>query len=408
MNFPFFIARRYLFSKKSHNIINVISGISLSVVAVVTMAMIIVLSAFNGIEGLVAKLYSIFEPDISITAAQGKTMRADVVDALEICSMPGVVHCVAAVEENVLIDFGGKQRIARIKGVGEGFRAMTGIDSVMVDGAYKLTEGDLNFAVVGYGLKYELGMSIYQNAMRPLKVYAPIRGKKISRNKEKAFNRKDLMVAGVFSISPDFDSKYLLTSREFAADLLRYENEITALEINLEPGTNLSEARAAIAERVGPEYNVRTQLQKNEIVFKANKSEKWITFFILTFILLIASFNIIASLTMLIIDKKKDVFILGSMGASMQTIRRIFFFEGMLINGVGAGLGLFLGYLFCIGQVQLGLIPLEGGIVDYYPIDMELGDFFAVFGIVILTGLLTSSIPIYYFTRRLDGQGLEV
>lgn len=400
MNFSFYIARRYLFSKKSHNIINVISGISLSVVAVVTMAMIIVLSAFNGIEGLVAKLYSILEPDISVTASEGKTMAATWVDSTGVCQLPEVAHCVATIEENVLIDYGGKQRIARLKGVGAGFREMTGLDSVLVDGEYLLQDGKKQFALVGYGLKYELGMSIYQNAMRPLKVYAPIRGKKISRNKENAFNRKDLMVGGIFSISPDFDSKYLITSFGFAESLFDYRGEISTLEINLVEEANPSRVQTEIKELLGDDYTVKTRLQKNEVIFKTNQSEKWITFFILTFILIIASFNIIASLTMLIIDKKKDVFILESMGASRLVIRRIFFYEGLLINLVGAGLGLLLGYVFCLAQVQFGLIPLEGGIVEYYPIKMLLGDFLAVFGIVIFTGLITSSIPIYYFTRK--------
>lgn len=401
MNFPFYIARRYLFSKKSHNIINVISGISLSVVAVVTMAMIIVLSAFNGIEGLVAQLYSIFEPDITITSARGKTLSQSAIDSTAVCYFEGVEHCVPVIEENVLIDYGGKQRIATIKGVSNGFRNMTGLDSVIVDGEFILRDGDLNFALVGYGLKYELGMSIYQNSMRPLKVYAPIRGKKISQNQEKAFNRKDMMVGGIFSISPDFDSRYFITSIDFAADLFGYENEVSAIEIGLHDDVDPATAQAELSEMLGEDYIVKTQMQKNALIFQTNQSEKWITFFILSFILLIASFNIIASLTMLIIDKKKDIFILTSMGASRLVVRRIFFFEGVLINVIGAGLGLLLGYLFCLAQVQFGLIPLEGGIVDYYPIEMEFTDFLAVFGIVIFTGLVTSSVPIYYFTRKL-------
>lgn len=400
MNFPFYIARRYLFSKKSQNIINVISGISLSVVAVVSMAMIIVLSAFNGIEGLVSKLYGIFEPDISITPERGKTMSTTALDESEICHYPGVEHCVYTIEENVLIDYAGKQRIARIKGVGEGFRAMTDLDSVIVDGTFVLQDGDMNFALVGYGLKYELGMSIYQNSMRPLKVYAPIRGKKISQNQENAFNRKDMMVGGIFSISPDFDSQYFITSFDFASDLFGYENEVSAVEIGLAPDADPKDVQSGLAEILGGDFSVKTRLQKNEIIFKTNQSEKWITFFILTFILIIASFNIIASLTMLIIDKQKDVFILSSMGASRQMVRSIFFIEGVLINLIGAGLGLLLGYLFCLAQVQFGLIPLEGGIVDHYPIEMQMGDFFAVFGIVIFTGLVTSAVPIYYFTRK--------
>lgn len=400
MNFPFYIARRYLFSKKSHNIINIISGISLTVVAVVTMAMIIVLSAFNGIESLVGSLYARFEPAISILPATGKTFAQSSVPIDTLKTWPGISHVVPVIEENVMLDFGSKQRIARMKGVDENFVLMTRLDSVVVDGEYLLKDEDYNYAVVGYGIKYELGINIYQNSMRPLKVYAPIRGKKISRNQEKAFNRKDLMVSGIFSINPDFDSKYFLTDIDFASALLGYENERTAIEIGLAEGVNPDRIQKQLITLLGDDFIVKTSRQKNELVFKTSQSEKWITFFILTFILLIASFNIIASLTMLIIDKKKDIFILNSLGASRLDIRKIFFSEGMLINAIGAIIGLVLGYLFCIAQIQFGLIPLEGGIVEYYPIEMRLEDFFAVFGIVLATGLISSIVPVRYFTRK--------
>lgn len=404
MNFPFYIARRYLFSKKSHHIINVISAISLSVVAVVTMAMIIVLSAFNGIESLVTRLYSIFEPDISVTAAMGKTMPANQVAAFNLNEIPGVQQVVPVIEENVLIDYGGKQRIATLKGVGEGYREMTNLDSVIVDGGFTPDTEGMNYTVVGYGLKYELGISVYQSAMRPLKVYAPIRGKKISQNQENAFNRKDMMVSGVFSISPDFDSRYLLTGYAFASSLLGFDNEVSALEIKLRPDADPQRIKQVIAGQVGKDFSVKTRMEKNALIFQTNQSEKWITFFILSFILVIASFNIIASLTMLIIDKTRDMFILGSMGAPRSQIRRIFFYEGLLINLVGASLGLLLGYLFCIAQDQFGLIPLEGGIVSHYPIEMQWPDFFAVFGVVVIVGLITSAIPIWYFTRSLKAR----
>jgi lipoprotein-releasing system permease protein len=400
VNFPFYIARRYLFSKKSHNIINIISGISLTVVAVVTMAMIIVLSAFNGIESLVGSLYAKFEPDIIITPAKGKTFLQKDLPLDTLRTWQGIEHVVAVIEENVMIDFGEKQRIARMKGVDEHFVQMTRLDSVVVDGEYLLKDEEYRYAVVGYGIKYELGINIYQNSMRPLKVFAPIRGKKISRNQEKAFNRRDLMVAGIFSINPDFDSKYFLTDIDFASELLGYENERTAIEIGLVKGVNPDKIQEQLMALLGDNFVIKTSRQKNELIFKTSQSEKWITFFILTFILLIASFNIIASLTMLIIDKKKDIFILNSLGASRLDIRKIFFSEGMLINAIGAITGLALGYLFCIAQLQFGLIPLEGGIVEYYPIEMRIEDFFAVFGIVLATGLISSIVPVRYFTRK--------
>jgi lipoprotein-releasing system permease protein len=399
VNFPFYIARRYLFSKKSHNIINIISGISLTVVAVVTMSMIIVLSAFNGIETLVGELYSIFEPDITISPSKGKTFQANAIDINAIKNISGVEHCVEVIEENVLVDFGAKQRIARMKGVDANFVEMTRLDSVVVEGEFLLKDDKYKYAVVGYGIKYELGINIYQNSLRPLKVFAPIRGKKISRSQEKAFNRKDLMVSGIFSINPDFDSKYFLADIDFAADLLGYENERTAIEVGIAEDAGVKQIQQEIEALVGEGFVVRTSYQKNELVFKTSQSEKWITFFILTFILLIASFNIIASLTMLIIDKKKDIFILNSLGASRYDIRKIFFTEGMLINAIGALLGLGAGYLFCIAQLEFGLIPLEGGIVEFYPIEMRIGDFFAVFSIVLITGLISSIVPVRHFTK---------
>lgn len=402
MNFPFYIARRYLFSKKSHNIINVISAISLSVVAVVTMAMIIVLSAMNGIEGLVKNLYSIFEPDITITPARGKTFEVGAADTVALANVPGVRYVLPVIEENVLIEYGGAQRIATLKGVHDNYADFTRLDSVLVDGSFMLHDRGLYFAMVGYGLKYELGMNLYQASMRPLKVFAPIRGRRISQSQERAFNRKDMMIGGIFSISPDFDNRYVLASMNFTADLFGYQNERTALEIGLQPGVDARRMQRTLSEAVGEDFVVKTRMQKNELIFQTNQSEKWITFFILSFILLIASFNIIASLTMLIIDKKKDTFVLSSMGASRAAIRRIFFFEGVLINAIGAGLGLGLGYLFCVLHLQFGLIPLEGGIVPYYPMEMLPGDFFAVFGVVMLVGGITSSVPIYYFTRTMQ------
>lgn len=400
MNFPFYIARRYLFSRKSINIINIISIISTMVVAFVTMAMIVVLSAFNGIEELIDDRFSYFDADLSVIPLEDKTFDKENFPYAWFDSLPQIEAYSNIIEENVFAQYEDNQRVVKIKGVDSIFISMSRLDSMIFDGSADLHIENNSAAIIGIGVKYDLNLRLFEQTFNPLYLSAIIRGKKLSRNQEDALNRKGIPVSGVFSINVDFDSEYVIVPFDFAAALLDYENEASALEIKLKPGVQLEEFREIVSKKMGNEYQVRSRYEKNQVIYKTNKSEKWITFMILGFILLIASFNIIASLTMLIIDKKKDIRILLGMGATTSQVRRVFFYEGLLINVVGAGVGLILGYILCILQMEYGLIPLEGGLVPYYPVQLQFNDFVAVFALVFVSGFLSSIAPVRIFTKR--------
>jgi lipoprotein-releasing system permease protein len=400
LNVSLYIAKRYLFSKKSVNAINLISIISLIVVAFVTMAMIIVLSAFNGIEDLITSRYNAFDAGIEVLPAKGKTFNSKLFPFDKIKKDPDVENYCTTIEENVLAEYGTNQRIVKLKGVDENFNLMSQLDSLIYEGNATLKVNKQFYAVAGLGLKYELGLTLYKESLTALKISAPVRGKKISTNKMNAFNKEKIMLGGVFTINADFDSQYIIVPIEFSRLLLGYKNEISAVEINFSRETNLEHKAKELAALLGENYKIKTRNQKNEFIYQTNQSEKWITFLILSFILLIASFNMIASLTMLILEKKKDIRILKSMGAKQSLVKGIFFTEGMLINFCGAIIGLILGYGLCLLQQNIGLVRLEGGIVDFYPIKMEITDFFAVLGIVTLTGIIFSYLPVRYLTAK--------
>jgi len=385
-------------SKKSHNVINIISWISVSGIAVGTLALVIVLSAFNGLEDLVEKLYASFDPDIKITAVEGKTFNAVDFPKEKIKKLESVAFYSEAIEEVVLVKYMEKQTVASIKGVQPVFYKMTGLDSMMIEG--KLVLENPNSTVMGYGISDKLSLYLNNMLVEQVSIIVPKKGIKKSFTPADEFTRKFATPTGIFSVSPDFDTKYVLTSLPFAQELLSHPNQLSSVELNIKKGADLEKTKAAVQAILGNEFLVKTRYELNELIFKTNKTEKWITFLILTFILVIASFNIIGSLTMLIIDKKKDVWILRSMGASAKTIRQLFFIEGMLINFLGAFSGMLLGAFFCWLQITFGLLRLEGGVVEFYPMKLELLDFFYIFIIVVLIGLLASWYPVRVLTKK--------
>ena len=400
MNYPLYIARRYLFSKKSVNIINLISLISLVVVAVVTCAMVVILSAFNGIEELIDDRYGALDADLTIMPATGKTYPlADIpLDSLK--STIPVTSLSPVIEENVLAEYDQRQRIVRIKGVEQSHLTAMGFDSLVYEGRPDLKIDNTPQALLGAGVRYELSARLGPSGMEPLRLSAILRGKRLSKARERALNRKLIAVGGIFSINVDFDLKYVLVPLDFASSLLKYDDEVSAVEIKLKEGTKTEDAAEELSALLGDRYNVVTRFEKNELIYKTNRSEKWITFFILLFVMLIATFNIVASLVMLILDKQSDIRLLSALGASRRSIRRVFFFEGLLINGIGAGVGLVLGYLLCLLQIEFGLVPLEGGLVPYYPVALKVGDFAVVFAVVIAVGLISSIAPVWLYTGK--------
>ncbi|MBI5220093.1 MAG: FtsX-like permease family protein [Bacteroidia bacterium] len=401
MKFSLYIAKRYLFSKKSQNVINIISAISVFGVAVGTMALITILSVFNGFDTLIQSLFNSFDPDLKIVAVQGKTFTADDERLTKILKQKGVKNYAEVIEENALLRYKDKQLPAIVKGVSDEFSKMTGIDSMVVSGNFMLKNKDGFYAVVGSGVSYFL--SAAPGIVSPINIYVPKRSGSLT-NPEDAFIIKSIYPSGVFSIQQDFDSKYIIVPIEFARELFEYSKEITSVEIKLEKNTDKKKLQADIQNILGNNFAVKNRFQQNELLFKIMNSEKWAIYLILTFILLIASFNVIGSLTMLIIDKKSDIGILQSLGADRKTIRNIFLFEGWIISFIGAILGLILGCILCMLQQKFGFIKLGGAgqsfIIDAYPVKMQAMDFFYVFSTVVIIGFIAAWYPVRYMTKK--------
>jgi lipoprotein-releasing system permease protein len=405
MRLGLFIARRYLVSKKSHNLVNVISIISVVGLSVGTMALIIVLSVFNGFEEVIKSLYTSFTPDIEITPATGKTINFTEFPDQKIESIEGVIGLSQVIEEDALFRYRDKQHIARIKGVSDDFVEISGLDSAIVDGSFVLKEGNSEFAVVGAGVAWYL--DIYpQNITNLLSIYVAKRGNPSSFNFSNAFNSGALHPTGVFSVQQEFDEKYVLVPLSFAKQMMDYDDEVTSLEIRLDKDADRDDIQDQIREIVGNDFKVRNRYEQNESLFKLLRSEKTAIFFILIFILILSSFNMIGSVSILIVEKKKDIGILSGMGANIGLIKKIFFTEGLLISLTGSIIGLFLGFIILYLQQHYGLLHLGGNdgdfIISSYPVHMIAADFIYVFITVITIGILATIYPVFYLTGKLQ------
>lgn len=401
MNLSAFVARRYLFSKKSHNIINVISAISLVGVAVCTMALVIVLSVFNGFDSLIKSMFSNFDPDIKITPAQGKVLEPQDDKIKSVLQLDYIDVACETLEENVLLEYDKHQNPGIIKGVPEQYSQLTGVDTLVINGTFTLDDGHRPMAVVGSGLAYFLSVNV--NFVSPVFIYVPKRNGRISMNPERAFSKSYIYPSGIFAIQQEIDTRYMLVPLDFARKVLEYSTQASAIEIKLKTGTDADKVRAEIVQILGPEYVVRTQYQQHELLYKVMKSEKFAIYLILTFILLIGSFNMMGSLAMLIIDKKDDIKTLSHIGLSKQGIRRIFAMEGRLISIGGALVGLLLGFVVCWLQQTYGFLKLDSMgtfVISDYPVKMMWTDFVLVLITVVGIGLLASWYPIRLFTKR--------
>ena len=404
MNFPFFIARRYFVSRKSHNIINIISGISIAGVTIGTMALIIVLSVFNGFQELVISLFNSFNPDLMITAKAGKTFNETTIDEQQISKIPGVISLSKFIQENALLKYKEKQYIVTIRGVGEDFSKISGLDTMMAEGKFKLQDGTQDFAVLGNGVAYYINANL-DDFLNPITVSVPRRTADFSGGFENAFNSEIVFPSGFFSVQQDFDSKYVILPLRFVKKLLDYDREITGVDIWLEKNADLEKIQKEITKKVGDGFKVRNRYQQQETLYKIMKSEKWAIFLILTFILFIATFNVIGSLSMLILDKKHDIAVLQCMGTTQVIVKRIFLTEGMMISLLGAFAGLILGGIICKLQQIFGFVKLGSPgstfVVSTYPVSMHLLDFIFVFLTVSLIGLLAAWYPVYNI-RKID------
>jgi lipoprotein-releasing system permease protein len=401
LKLPLYIAKRYLVAKKSRNAINVISGVSVAGVAVGTMALIIILSVFNGLELMVKSIFNTFDPDLKITASVGKTFTPDTAK-LKLLSMVDGVDCYSlTLEENALLKYGDRQFIGTIKGVDENYSRVTEIDSSMWEGEFILTsENQRSWAVPGMGVAQYLGIRI--NFITPLFIYVPRATSEASIDPENAFSRKYTFPSGIFQIEQSYDSKYVYLPISFTRELIQNESGITSLEIKFTDDADEKRVQKNVSNIFGKEYMVQNKYQQQEIFYKVMRSERLAIFLILTLIIVIASFNIVGSLTMLIIEKERDIEILRSLGADNNLIRKIFIFEGWLISITGAVAGLILGTFICWLQQTYGLVKLSGSslIIDAYPVVMKLKDFIIVPATVLLIGYWAAWYPVRFLTKK--------
>ena len=400
MNYKLFISRRYLFSKKSQSIINIISAVSAVGVAVGTAALIVILSVFNGFDGLIHSLFNTFDAELKILPVEGKTFTTETPKFEQIRNFNAIAAFSKVIEENVLLKYGDKLHPAIIKGVSPDYIKSTGIDTMLVQGDFILKKNNIPYVVVGQGVAYYLSIGL--NFITPIIIYVPKRGKQIALNAENAFNSKIIFPSGIFSIQQDFDSKYIIAPIDFVRDLLNYKQKVSAVELKLKANTDVNTVKKKIKKLLGPKFYVKDRFEQHELFYKVMKSEKWAIFLILSFILLIASFNIIGSITMLILDKKRDIFTLKSLGADNRAIKRIFLYEGWFISFIGAIAGLIIGSIVCFLQIKYGFVKLEGSgsfIINQYPVAFKLSDFIMVFVTVVVIGYFAAWLPTRYVPK---------
>jgi lipoprotein-releasing system permease protein len=361
--------------------------ISMTVVAFVTAAMICVMSAFSGIEMLVQQLFSNFDAPLTIVPVEGKSFADSLIVDSKFKEIAGIANYSRIIEEDAWLQYSDYNSVATIKGVPLNYADQSTIDSMMYFGNFTLQKDSFNYAVLGLGVYSELRLPRPENDPPILLINAPIRGKKLSRYKENAFNRANIMVSGAFSVNAELDVKYLFVPLNFARELFAMDDRITSVELSLADGANEEDVKKQLESFLPKELKVETRYDRNALVYKTNASEKWFTFLILLFILGIACFNIIASLTMLIIEKKKDIRLLESLGATRPMIDRIFIYEGIFINTLGALIGAGVGLGLCYAQQTFGLVTMQGAMVEYYPVLVKPLD---VVGIIITVLLLGS------------------
>lgn len=408
MSLAFTIARRYLFAKKSTKAINIISGISVVGVIVATMALVIVLSVFNGFHDLVASLFTSFDPQIEITPAVGKAVAADDPSLAKIKTLPQIDVATECVQDQAMAMFNGRQVMVTVKGVEDNFQYLTNIKNILYgEGDFTLHAADLQYGIPGVRVANDLGIGAFWNDY--LYIYAPQReGQLDMMNPQDAFVVDSLMSPGVvFNVKQSkYDAHYILTSIEFARNLFFRQGQITSLELRLKPGmSTVEETKKQIQSMAGDKFHVKDRFEQQDDTFRIMQVEKTLAYLFLTFILIVACFNIIGSLSMLIIDKKDDVLTLRHLGASDKLIQRIFLIEGSLISVVGAIIGVLLGLLLCWLQQEFGLVGLGGSsgafIVDAYPLSVHYSDVAVIFVTVIVVGFLSVYYPVRYLTRRL-------
>ena len=409
MNLPYYIAKRYLISKKSHNAINVISGVSVCGIALATLALVCTLSVFNGFQELVTTFFTAFDPELKITSVSGKVFDAQDERIQSLRQLPEIEVFSESLEDNAMVQYKGRQAMVVIKGVEDNFNQLTAIDSILYGrGDMVLHDEVVDYAIPGVDVTSSLGTGI--RFLDPLEVYAPKRGSKINvANPSTSFQTAYLHSSGlIFAVNQQkYDASYILTSLSFARDLFQYNTEVSSIELKLKEGSNIYKVQKRISQSLGEDFQVLNRYEQQADTYRIMEVEKLISYAFLSFILLIACFNVIGSLSMLIIDKRTDVVTLRNLGADDRLISKIFLLEGCMISFMGAIIGVALGLMLCFAQQEFGILSLGSGassgafVVDAYPVSVHFSDVVLVLITVLVIGYLSVLLPVRYLSRRL-------
>lgn len=408
MSLPLKIAWRYLVSKKGHQAVNIISIVAVCGVVVATAALICVLSVFNGFRGLIMGKLAMLDPQVAITATTGKTINnADsVIDVVS--TMPGVERAVPVIEDQALAIYAQMQMPVRLKGVPDDYNTMNGMDSIIVDGEWKLRDQVSRFAVAGAGPAVRL--MVRPESLGMVRLYAPQRQGRVNlANPMGAFRQDSVFVSGVFQLQQNsYDADLIFVPLEMAMNLFDYETEATQIEVRLAPGASEQQVMRGIAQALGDGYQVKNRLMQQREAYRLVNIEKWMAFLLLAFILVIATFNVISTLSLLIIEKDDSIATLRALGAHDRQISRIFVLQGWLITLAGAVTGVVIGLILCLCQQQFGWLRLSGDpanmIISAYPVEVQWLDVVITLALVAAVGLLTSMVTALIMRRRLTSK----
>ncbi len=407
MRFTLKVAWRYIFSKKSTNVIHIISGITMSGIIIGSAALIIVLSAFNGFGDLVVRLYSSFYAEVSVMPKEGKVFSLSGLQYNKLESLNSVESISKTLQENVLLVYDQDEHIATIKGVDSNFAKVTAVDDSVFAGEYLFNYFYDNMrvqcAVLGAGIASTLNVAL-GSGYPSIQVFVPRRGKYSALDPQNAFIQKSVQPVGIFSLQQEFDSKYIFTSLDFVQDLLEYNHdEISSLEIQLVKHANTKSAIREIQQIVGEDFYVKDRFMQNEFLYKIMRNERWVVYLILTFIIIIATFNMIGSIAMLVIDKRKDIGILRSLGATERSIRNIFFFQGLIQTVASILIGFSIAAILCTVQIYFKIITIPGSesfVVTAYPVSMHVWDFLLVGITILIIGAIAAYMPAHLASRQ--------
>ena len=384
------IARRYLFGKKSTNSINIITGISIFGISIGTAALVLILSVFNGFEGLLSSLFNAFNPDLKVTPVEGKYFKIKDEQLLALQELPNVVAAAKTVEEIALFEYNGNQELGKIKGINNNFLSVVNIDSLLLSGSYKGTSSQVQYAYMGSSLKSKLGINI-NDKLSPLIIYMPSKRRILGA---KEFNSKSVYPAGVFSIKGDSDYEYVLTSYKVVEQLLESPGQISSLELKLSDKVDEDQIKTEITNILGEDFTIKNRFEQDEAFLRVMQIEKWISFLITGLTMLLIAFNLLGALWMIVLDKQIDIAVLKALGFNSQDMKSLFINLGLLITAIGLFLGFILALVLYFLQKKYGLIGVpEGFMMESYPVQLKITDFLIVSLVVVVIGWLTSLIP---------------